>query len=94
MIGAFLAALGLSTAGHDRDRLLNQVDPAIQYADDYEIALVNHSAGARLYAETGTSSSLATYQPESRPPSPPRPTSTPISAALPVSVPICSGSMP
>ena len=62
LIGAFLAALGLSTAGHDRDRLLDQVDPAIEYAGAYEIALVNQSAGARLYAATGTSSSLATYQ--------------------------------
>jgi signal transduction histidine kinase len=62
VIGAALAGGGLSTAAHDRTRLLNQVDPAVQHADDYETALVNQSAGARLYAETGSASALVAYR--------------------------------
>jgi signal transduction histidine kinase len=61
VVGAALATVGLAAASHDRTRLLSQVDPALQYAAAYGSALVDQSAGARLYAEEGGPQALQSY---------------------------------
>jgi signal transduction histidine kinase len=56
------AVVGLVSARHGRNELLEQLDPAIEHADDYLTALVDQETGARGFALSHNTAFLQPYR--------------------------------
>jgi signal transduction histidine kinase len=56
------AVVGLVSARHGRDQLLERIDPAIEHADDYLTALVDQETGARGFALSQNTVFLQPYR--------------------------------